>query len=317
MRPGESNLAQDLRSDLDAFSRNIRPLPGITNKANLEALVEQMVESIRRIRFVSVIDGQALSPLRADPASDIFDPLRAAVLRKRSGLIEEAFWLVFLSVHFGKSSRTGWRLVRDIYRGLGGGASWDWTQTSANPTAFSHWLSTNYATLKGGDGIRRQFGNHRKYETLDPSSLRATGKVVCSYVDWVLPPRSHQQLVQDALSQSGGDGRKAFDYLYRSMNKVISFGRTARFDYLTMLGKLGLAAIEAGSAYMTGATGPLKGARLLFGGNPSAALSASGLDAWLIELEAHMSLSPQGMQVLEDALCNWQKSPGQFLPFRS
>jgi len=62
------------------------------------------------------------------------------------------------------------------------------------------------------------------------------------------------------------------------MNDVERFGRTAKFDYLTMVGKLGLAAIEPGSTYMQGATGPLKGARLLFGGR---ATSVAAYDASL------------------------------------
>ena len=48
------------------------------------------------------------------------------------------------------------------------------------------------------------------------------------------------------------------------MDALKRFGRTARFDYLTMVGKLGLANIAPGSPYMVGATGPLKGAALLF-----------------------------------------------------
>jgi len=80
-----------------------------------------------------------------------------------------------------------------------------------------------------------------------------------------------------------------------------------------MIGKVGLAPIEPGSAYLQGATGPLLGARLLFGGRTGAALGRSSLDGWLVELGAELGV---GMQVLEDALCNWQKSPGRFRRFR-
>jgi hypothetical protein len=98
------------------------------------------------------------------------------------------------------------------------------------------------------------------------------------------------------------------------MNAVIRFGRTAKFDYLTMVGKLQLAAIEPGSTYMGGATGPLRGAKLLFGGNISANISKKTLEEWLIELESHLGLF-FGMQILEDALCNWQKSPDRYVYF--
>jgi len=118
---------------------------------------------------------------------------------------------------------------------------------------------------------------------------------------------------QAAVKHCGQDPRATFDYLYESMKDVASFGRTARFDYLTMVGKLRLAQIEPGSTYMQGATGPLSGARLLFGGRTDAALSQRELDAYLVRLEACLVV---GMQVLEDALCNWQKSPAEFKGFR-
>jgi hypothetical protein len=258
-----------------------------------------------------VIRGKDLSTLRADPSNELFDPLKAAVLRQRQGQIDEAFWLVFIFVHFGRNLRTGWRLARDVYGSLGGPTHWDWARTSANPGAFREWLAAQQATLQGGDGIARYFGNHRKYESIDAHSPRGTGAAVESYVKWVAPPRTHQMLMKEAEEKGNGDRRETFSYLYRSMNKVDRFGRTGKFDYLTMVGKLGLAAIEPGSTYMQGATGPREGARLLFGKRATTA----ALDEWLIELEAYLGLD-FGMQVLEDALCNWQKSPGKFVPFR-
>lgn len=312
MRLKERDFARRLDARLRKFDRNERPLPGIRGAAEREAFIEQLIESIRRIKYISVIRKRHLNNLRADPSSDLFDPLKAAVLYQGRGEIDEAFWLVFLSVHFGKNRRTGWRLVRDIYGALGDATPWDWARTSSDPKAFRRWLEAHQAILKGGDGVARYFGNHRKYESLDATSTKGTGEAVESYVNWVRPPRTHQILIQEAQKQIGSDPRMMFNYLYRSMEDVARFGRTAKFDYLTMVGKLGLAAIEPGSTYMQGATGPLTGARLLFGGKVT---GASVLDEWLVELESHLKLD-FGMQVLEDALCNWQKSPSRFKPFR-
>ena len=133
------------------------------------------------------------------------------------------------------------------------------------------------------------------------------------YVTWVGPPRTHQQLIQEAHRQVGQNPRETFDYLYNSMDAVKRFGRLAKFDYLTMLGKLGLAPIEPGSAYLNGATGPLRGARLLFVGNANAKNGAKELEARLLDLDLQLGV---GMQVLEDSLCNWQKSPAKFVSFR-
>jgi Alpha-glutamyl/putrescinyl thymine pyrophosphorylase clade 3 len=308
VRPRDRELAGRLEAALLSFDQGLHPLPGIHNAANRGALIEQLLESIHRVQFVAVLQERKLSELRAEPNNALFDPLKAAILCRNVGKIEEAFWLVFLFVHFGKHARAGWRYAREVYGRLGNGARWDWASTSADPAAFRKWLNARQGELKRG-GVPRGFGNHRKYESLAAYSRNGTGSVVESYVRWVNPPRTHQKLMQHASQKASGDPRRAFDILYHSMKVVARFGRTARFDYLTMVGKLGLAPIEPPSTYMQGSTGPVQGARLLFGKREGPA----NLDRWLVELDSGLSV---GMQVLEDALCNWQKSPARFKPFR-
>lgn len=312
MRPKDVNLSKALDAALVSFASKRRSLPGITNDARREAFVEQIVESIRRIKYVAIIRKQELSASRGDPSSDMFDPIKAGILRMREGRTDEAFWLVFLSVHFGKHKRSGWRLVRDVYGRLGGQPIWDWTQVSADPRQFRRWLQREEGHLRS-DGVPRHFGNHRKYQSLDARTPTGTGAAFETYVAWVGPPRTHQMLFDEAYKNAGQNPKATFDDLYKSMSAVASFGRTAKFDYLTMIGKVGLAQIEPGSTYLEGATGPLLGARLLFGGRTRAAIGRSSLDKSLIELGAELGV---GMQVLEDALCNWQKSPGRFSRFR-
>jgi Alpha-glutamyl/putrescinyl thymine pyrophosphorylase clade 3 len=308
VRPRDRELAAQLDARLLVFDREKHPLPGICDSAHREAFVEQLLESIRRVKFVEVIRGRQLSDRRCDPNDELFDPLKAAILHQRGGDAEEAFWLVFLFVHFGKHLRAGWRYAREIYGRLGEGGRWDWASTSSNPPGFRAWLHAHQDDLKR-EGVPGGFGNHRKYESLDAHSPRGTGAAVETYVNWVNPPRTHQQLVEQACREAAGDQRGAFDELYQSMKVVARFGRTARFDYLTMLGKLGLAPIEPGSTYLQGSTGPLRGARLLFGEHRS----VTELEAQLMKLDGELYV---GMQILEDALCNWQKSPNEFRPFR-
>jgi hypothetical protein len=307
VRPRDRELANQLTAGLENFDKTRRGLPGLRNAERRNVFLEQLLESIHRVKFVEAIGARDLSDSRADPNSELFDPLKAAILHKRRGNIEEAFWLVFLFVHFGKHARAGWRYAREIYGRLGGEGLWNWASTSADPAAFRAWLRAHYDTLRR-EGVPGGFGNHRKYESLNADSATGTGAAVETYVRWVNPPRTHQEVMAEALREASGDSRAAFDLLYDSMEAVARFGRTARFDYLTMVGKLRLAPIEPGSTYMNGATGPVKGAQLLFGGgNPKQ------LDSWLVDLEAELHV---GMQVLEDSLCNWQKSPGRFEPFR-
>src|SRR6185437_10385574 len=202
--------------------------------------------------------------------------------------------LTFIFVHFGKNKRGGWRYAREVYGRLGDGSFWDWESVSQAPSRFRTWLDAHQTQLKR-PGVPGGFGNHRKHEKLDATSAAGTGAVIQSYVEWVGPAHSHQRQVAEVVRRNNGDPRRAFDELFHSMRTVKRFGRLARFDYLTMLGKLGLAPLIPGSPYLEGASGPLNGAALLFGTKQSPAT----FDAWLIELDKTLQV---GMQVLEDAL---------------
>ncbi len=99
------------------------------------------------------------------------------------------------------------------------------------------------------------------------------------------------------------------------MKSVFGFGggRLGRFDFLTMLGKLQLAPIEPGSVYLDKATGPLAGARLLFFGDRDYNITGKALEPRVDALDDILGV---GKQVIEDSLCNWQKSPDVYVYFR-
>jgi hypothetical protein len=95
------------------------------------------------------------------------------------------------------------------------------------------------------------------------------------------------------------------------MQAIERFGRTARFDYLSIASKLGMAAIRPGGPYLDGSTGPKEGAILLF--DPPAGEGVAALERTMSALGAALGVAGD---VLEDATCNWQKSPDEFKPFR-
>jgi hypothetical protein len=297
--------AEQLSNLLKTFSDTKRPLPGIAANEARETLAMQMVASLRRLDYTNLIRSRDIHPSRADPSSPFFDPERAAILHACAGRIDEAAWLVFLATHFGKHLVRGWRRVRDVYSGLGDGV-WSWDRVSQDPAAFRSWLRLNRDRIGGA------FGNHRKYESLSADSPNGTGAVVQTYVEWIGPTRSHTTRFAELVRAGGNDPHTLFDHFYRSM-RVARFGRLGKFDLLALLGRLELAPIAPGSAYLSGATGPLGGARLLFGGDTSAGLSSETLDVWMRELDDDLDV---GMQVMEDAICNWQKSPTEFVHFR-
>jgi len=115
VRPGDRDLAQRLKRSCSPFivASTLFPESAILRD-------EQMVESIRRVKYVSVIRTRDVSYRRADPNGQLFDPLKEAILQQRRESIDEAFWFVFLFVHFGKHGRAGWRYAREVYGCIGG-----------------------------------------------------------------------------------------------------------------------------------------------------------------------------------------------------
>lgn len=252
------------------------------------------------------MQGRPIASERGTPRGRQFDPILAAILCRNTGDTDEACWLLFLAIHCGRHHSDGWALARQLYAGSGPGLEWTWNRVSADPAAFRRWLNNMNVqwTLLGG---RPKFGNHRKYVSLNGSGSRGTGEVVETYIGWVGAAGRHAALFQGALARNGGSRARAFDDLYRSLDVVQQFGRLAKFDFLCMLAKCGLADIEPGHAYLTGATGPLDGAKRLFGPGTTSLHQAA------VDLGAGLGV---GMQVIEDAMCNWVKSPNRYAPFR-
>jgi hypothetical protein len=297
--------AGQLDAALKNFSGTRRALPGVANDRARETLALQMLASLRRLDYTNILLTRPVHADRANPASPLFDPERAAVLHARAGNFDEAVWLTFLATHFGKHLVHGWRRMRDVYSGLGTGV-WTWGRVSNDPPKFRAWLRANQDRIGGA------FGNHRKYESLNADSPNGTAAVIESYVKWIGPSHSHTKKFAELVRAAGNDPHTIFDCFYCDM-AVARFGRLGKFDFLALLGRLDLAPITPGSTYLHGATGPLAGARLLFGGSTSAPLNEHMLEDWLRELDSEINV---GMQVIEDSLCNWQKSPSQFVHFR-
>lgn len=117
---------------------------------------------------------------------------------------------MFLATHFGHNAKSKWRLTRDIYGALGT-KMWTWEEVTRDMAGFRNWLAGAEATLRGGDGVHRAFGNHRKYTSLDAWKPNATGDAIASYVAWIQRNGGHQAMLVDALTASLGDPGAAFD----------------------------------------------------------------------------------------------------------
>jgi hypothetical protein len=292
---------------LAAYEAEHGALPGIGNARRRAALLFQLDDSAKRTRYVEVVKSRDVSPKRADPTETIFDPILAAISALRDGDVEQASWLVFLSIHFGKNRSSGWELARAVYGRLGKGPVATWESVRKNPSKFCDWIETNAESISKGPP-KRSFGNHRKYESLSRTGSRGTPATIESYVTWIKKHKSHAAMFEAAVNAAEGDTAKAFDILYKHMD-VKSFARLGKFDYLSMIGKVGIAPIVAGTLYLSGATGPMTGARMLMGSNKN----YKELDSALSVMGNAIGVT---MQDMEDAICNWQKSPAAYKGFR-
>ncbi|WP_273765166.1 hypothetical protein [Aeromonas hydrophila] len=308
MKESDRAFAEKIRVKLINHSGSVRELKGINNPNNLDVLLFQIVESKRRVDYVKMLNQQEMSYERANPKSEMFDPIKAAVLMRRIGDINEACWLAFLAIHFGKNSKNQWSLSKGVYGSLDDEMIWSWENVTSNTDEFIQWLSDNHIKL----GRLGKFGNHRKYESLNPKKRNWNGAIIKSYIDWVCCFGDHLDLIKTFEEKSINE-KDRFKMLYKSMSSVLRFGRTAKFDYLTMLGKLDIMDIEADSTYMSEATGPKRGANLLFFGTRTSSYSPELLEKWISDLDIDLNI---GMQIIEDSLCNWQKSPNEFIKFR-
>jgi len=304
MWPSRAQERQRIGQALRQHAQHIRPLPGIADPRALDCLSMQFIASLRREDYYKKVQRAPIPARRADPNSDSFDAERAIAYHVHAGNTDEAAWLIFLMTHFARPADTGWLRLRDVYGKLGGGI-WDWQTVSGNPSNFADWLGTNWTAVRG------KFGNHRKYESLRPFSRRDMGSVADSYVRWI-GQHGHARFLADLVRRAGNDPHVIFDTLYSEM-PVVSFGRLAKFDYLMLLKRYGIAPISPGSAYLDGATGPRSGVGLLFTGQRSSSRAVRGLQDMLDDLDADLCV---GMEVMEDALCNWQKNPDTFSRFR-
>ncbi|RXY90123.1 hypothetical protein DD583_35090, partial [Klebsiella pneumoniae] len=133
----------------------------------------------------------------------------------------------------------------DIYSGLGT-QTWTWDTITDDFAAFEQWFASVSDELTANSSLR-QYGNHRKYETKKYHSRRSIPAVFRSYIGFIGATHSHEARFAEAKSFSSSP-ESLFELLYSGLNAVISFGRTAKFDYLTMLKKTGLLDVEPGHA---------------------------------------------------------------------
>jgi hypothetical protein len=223
------------------------------------------------------------------PKTDILRWIHEAARRRD---MDEALWRGFVGGHFGRTSTEDRETIGSSAKFLmafGQQRYWTWGRISSNPDSLREWLFDHQKELRS-----LSYGNHRKYESQKPEILH---RVFRTFLDWIA-----QNGGSPAVAFRLGieeDPELKFRLLFRSVRSVFRFGRTGAFDLLCLLGGLGILAVRADSCYLRGSTGPMKGAKKLWG------KSLSGELAMLADATARALRIPY--DVFEDALCMWQK----------
>ncbi|MBB05445.1 MAG: hypothetical protein CML03_08010 [Pseudooceanicola sp.] len=296
---------------IEQLDAQLGPLPGIATAQRRQCWAQQIVSSLRRISYTDTLLMRSVNAARCDPHSGIFDPVRGALHFQRSGQLDEAVWLTFVLTHFGKHAVDEWKLAANVYGSFGVGPVWTFAQYAADLAGFENMLAANSGRLADAS-ISGSFSNHRKFQSKKPEAI---AKTFCTYYEWQTEFGGFRDRMIATHASVGQEPQAAFDALYKSMKGVFGFGggRLGRFDFLTMLGKLQLAPITPGSVYLDKATGPLAGARLLFFGDRDHLITGRALEPRVDALDGVLGV---GKQVIEDSLCNWQKSPDVYEYFR-
>lgn len=280
-----------LMSRLREF-QNVHSLPGLSSKPSCERLLEKLVNSQVKLRALSMRKFSG----SADPHKKNFHPLEGIVDLFEKGQRDEAVWLAFLTTHFGGPDAR--RTIRLFYGRFGSGR-WDWATVYKNPDAIRLWMTSHPKKVQ-----RLRFSNHRKYETNNPNHPLGTAAVLQSFRDWVR--RNGRGLPYEALCSvaKGKSPQLAFDQAYSKLS-VTRFGRTAKFDFLCLLGNLRILDVSPPHCYLAEATGPKSGALLMVTEKKSGGVTDE-VEATIQELQKYLGVPVEAM---EDALCGWQKGP--------
>jgi hypothetical protein len=280
----EQERARDLRPTLLRLA-----LPGLATTAALNRLIEKLDWSAQTRR--RLLSGELMPEARPFCTTG-YNPLGQARERFLAGDRDEAIWLHFAATLIGWDRPDS---VDAFLRVLGAGARVTWREVAGDNTAVLSRLES------AADVLMREapFGNHRKYET--HRGEHGSARVLASFLTWAGSSPAGRI---DAIIAGARDPHDAFDRLYRSF-EVYRFGRTARYDFFRLLANLDHR-IEPGRCYLMGASGPRRGAALLFLGRPWARDSEIPyLEERARELARACRLD---LQVIEDAVCQWQKA---------
>jgi len=262
----------------------------------LNILARQTHDSIRRIDIYESYKKRAFKAV--NEKQNFIDTSIPFVLAQRADLSQiNKVWVLYIATYFGKSSISKWELFNR--------ATFDKKRSIMLFENIQKDLSKyiNYlSSFNFFDGCT--YSNHRKF-----TAKRLTGeKGVFGSMEYFVKN----------IDQYSVENKMDFHTMYKLAEKIPNFGRLAAFDFSSSLVKCGLNIEEPQSMYAEHSTGPLDAIDLLvrltnqkYSRNDKFKL-CSDLMRWFQENSNIFMIG----QVLEDALCNWNKNTSKYIKYR-
>ena len=262
----------------------------------LNTLARQTNDSIRRIELYKSYRERAIHAV--NKGLDFNHTSIPFVLAQRSDLSQNnRLWILYLATYFGKSNQSGWELFKR--------ATFDRKKSIMLFQDIQKDRDEYFRCLASFDFFDGcSYSNHRKF-----TAKRLTGEKGVF--------ESMEYFVKNINQYSFGY-RIDFHSIYKGAQKIPNFGRLGAFDFASSLVKCGFDVAEPESMYGENSTGPLNAIGLLLrltNGDSSQKAKlqlCSDLMEWF---QKNSNIFMVG-QVLEDAVCNWQKNPSTYIWYR-
>jgi hypothetical protein len=264
-----------------------------SNKINI--LAKQTFDSIRRIQIYKVYKIKAQQAVKDDkPFMYTSNPF---VLAQRMDLnLQNRVWVLYLATYFGKSNKSKWSLFnRAVFRK---------DQAIIKFDEVNEDLDNYFKYLSSFDFfLDCDYSNHRKF----------TAKKLLGEKGLF---RSIEYFTKN-IELYSSENEMEFHEMYLLAKKIPGFGRLASFDFTSSLVKCGFNVKEPKSMYADHSTGPLAGLKLLLRltDNNFSYVSQKKLSSELMDWFSINSNIFMTGQVLEDAICNWQKDTRKYVRY--
>lgn len=253
----------------------------------LHTLARQTDDSIRRIQ---IFDTYRLRAEKAVKANERFiHTSNPFVLGQRPDLsLQNRVWIVYLATYFGKSNKSNWELFKR--------ASFRKDQSLIQLKEIEANRGNYFKYLMSFDFFEGcSFSNHRKYTAKKLSGDKGLF-------------RSMEFLLNN-IQNFTPNKEMEFHEMNKLSQEIPNFGRLAGFDFTSALVKCRILINEPMSMYANHSTGPLQGLALLLKLTKSNTTKKSQIQLSFDLMDWFSANSEIFMvgQVLEDAVCNWQK----------